>query len=113
MTDLSYALMNSVQLSFNGLELSAYLDKCYDFIQDKQNMHEILDQKIVVSCLCSVHFLKLISDKVKLVTNDKKIRRAFMIRFGLLQNATTLEEFLQDYKNIYFCFSNKTLNDTV
>jgi len=58
-TDMAWALINSVMRVFNNLSMLEYLECCYDFVFKKKSFN------MVIYYTCSTHFLKNMIKKTK------------------------------------------------
>lgn len=101
-TDMSWALINSVLLVFNNCNICNYLNYCY-FHLIKKNTH--LNNVIKVKYyICSIHFFQNIKKKVKKTNISQDARMLFLFTFVLIQNSVKLIEidlYLQNIHNIF------------
>ncbi len=58
-TDMSWALINSVMRVFNNCSMLEYLESCFSFIFEKKSFN------MVIYYTCSTHFIKNIIRKTK------------------------------------------------
>ena len=110
-TDMSWALINSVLLIFNNCNILNYLNYCYLILtQNKQELNQIIKVKYY---LCSTHFFKNIKKKVKKLDIPKDSRILFLFSIVLLQNAINLKQIDIYLKHIHNIFCNKFFDESV
>lgn len=111
-TDYSWALIHGVLEGFNSCDISRYLQWSYDCIFEEQKRTYIADCMKTRVVLCSTHFLKSIITKSKTIkVKDKKVKYCFIFCFSLLQNANSIEKFIDFFINIYNIFHQKYLSE--
>ena len=112
MTDLSWALINSVTESFNKFDISTYLKWTFEFLLKNEITESVPKTKLY---LCSTHFLKNILKKTKRIVKDSnyQFKNDFIFMFSLLQNSLSIKEFNAYLLNIYNVFKNKIYDDSV
>jgi hypothetical protein len=122
-TDMGWALINSVLRVFNNCSMMEYLNWCYNFVF--KNQPTLIDN--VVYYTCSTHFIKNIIKKAKgilnfsnliflnlniliysflAVTVVNKVKRAFVFAFALIQNSTAIDEIDLYLHHIYIMFNS-------
>lgn len=110
-TDMGWALINSVMNVFNNCNVSSYLYWCYEVVINKKDAFIKLIKTRMY--LCSTHFLKNIIKKVKKVYANKIVKRNFIFMFTLIQNSTTVTQIENYLRNIYNIFNNPFFDETV
>jgi hypothetical protein len=115
-TDLSWALINAVMISFNKCKPCNYLIWCYKILIEKNYDINLLNAMPVRAYLCNSHFLKNIIKKLKSISEkncSKLVRKTFLFFLTLVQNSNYVE-IIEDYlKHIYNIFNNRFLDDSV
>ena len=106
-TDNSWALINSVSISFNNCDISCYINWCF-----KQTFDDSFDSNsYVILYLCSTHYLKNMIQKTKKITNiPNNVKKSFIFMFALIQNAIEIGQINLYLMNIHTIFSNEKLN---
>ena len=115
------ALINSVLISFNQMNLPQYLEWAYNYLKPKNkfkpkytstNFMEM--ENITKIYLCSTHFLKNFIKKAKRnKTVHSHIIKTLIYSFTLLQNSSSLEQIENYLINIYYIFNNPHFDSTV
>lgn len=112
-TDMGWALINAVLLTFNNCNVLNYLNWAYDMIFNPHNpsLENVMKIK---SYLCSTHFLKNIVKKVKSVTVfSNHVRKTFIFMFTLIQNSINIKQIDNYLKHIHNVFTNPYLDSSV
>ena len=110
-TDMSWALITSIHVAFNGCTVIQYLRWTFDLITRRKQDIELMMN--VRSYFCAVHFLKTIARNAKIKIKDlnKNILKTFIFAFTLLQNSISLEKFETNLKYIFHIFNSKSQNE--
>ena len=84
-TDMGWALINAVMLTFNNCNVLNYLNWCYDILF-KPADPQLQNVMKIKSYLCSTHFLKNVAKKAKSVqVFSNHVRKTFVFMFTLIQ----------------------------
>lgn len=110
--DQSWALINSILLTFNNCNVTEYLKFCFQrlFLKDSFNVSKEFAVKIY---LCSTHQLHNVINKTKKIKVEYNIRNLFIFMFTLIQNSVTIIEVENYLINIYNVFNNPNFDTTV
>jgi hypothetical protein len=106
-TDFSYALINSVCLTFNRCDLGQYISNTYECLKNPRD--KALRGSIqTVMYLCSAHFLKMTIKRARKIFKKEKtnkvVQDVFLFTFSLFQNSTTMSEIFELFKHFYNIF---------
>lgn len=110
-TDMSWALINSVLLIFNNCNMLNYLNYCFLIL--KKHKYELTKIIKVKYYLCSTHFFKIIKKKVNKLDIGKDVKILFLFSVVLLQNSGTLDEIDSYLKHVHNIFCNKFFDSSV
>ena len=97
-TDYSWALMDSVLMSFNRETISAYLERAHIVIEI-QKIHSDL-HKFTVLHLCSAHIVKAVSQGFGKRMQDKGLKEYVTYCFAILLNSTSMDEALRVFQHV-------------
>jgi hypothetical protein len=115
-TDNSTVLINSVLEVYNKCTLAQYIQWTYNILLGFKNYRKYLDLMNTIIYICSTHFFNNIRKKTKKIINDNnnlKVRKEFLVCFGLVQNSTSIEQIETYIKHIYNIFNTKFFNDSI
>lgn len=116
-TDFSWANIHACTKAFNNIKVIDYLFLTFELIV-KKNISALSVIKTMI-CLCSTHFLKNVIDETDRIlhkedTNrSKRIKRAFVVSFTLLQNSVSIDEFIENLMSIQIIFTSKMCSSEV
>jgi hypothetical protein len=104
-TDQGPAIINSSFEIFVGLTIQEYLKISFDLIT-KNKVTRTIDTALFY---CAFHILKNMKEKAKDVRPalDRRVTKAFLFCFTILQNSRTLEHFITYLKHIYIFFCSE------
>ena len=113
--DCSYAIINCVLKEFNGCKLIGYLMWSFDVVVNKKfELSLLLKTRLLV---CSIHYLRNMIKQTKKIFGNANVSekdgiavKAFLFCVTLLQNCESIEEFLDNFKCMFFVFCSKQLN---
>ncbi|XP_028988701.1 uncharacterized protein LOC114845072 isoform X2 [Betta splendens] len=106
-TDHSWALINSVLLSFNKENISVYLDRAFESIYSS-TLQKI--PAFTVVHICSAHIMKTVAQAFGKKTADKGIKEYASFTFACLLNCTAMDEALDIF--YHMCVVFKAEDDT-
>ena len=86
-TDYSWALINSVLLSFNKENISMYLIRAFEIVSGQTEQIP----KFTVLHLCSAHIMKAVSQAFGRKTGDRGIQEYATFSFAYLLNCTSMQ----------------------
>jgi hypothetical protein len=127
-TDFSYALMNSVCNVFNNCKIEFYFDWCFEVLFIKSKSILVGHCMSVLLHLCGAHFLKIITQRVKKIlkykesknshseessiniTKNKNLQKSFIFAFTLLQSASLLDDFIENFIHIHNIYNKMTFS---
>ena len=112
-TDMGWALINAVMLSFNNCTVLNYLNWCFDmlFRPYDANLTKVMKIK---SYLCSTHLLKNVAKKAKSIqVFSNHVRKTFIFMFTLIQNSVSIDQIDIYLKHIHNIFNNEFLDVSV
>lgn len=95
-TDYSWALMNSMLISFNQEDVSAYLCRAFQIVSGQSK--DI--PNFTVLHLCSAHILKAVSQAFGRTTSDRGIKEYATYSFAYLLNCTNMPEALEVFYHV-------------
>ena len=96
-TDFSWAILHSSMLALNKCDIMTYLKKSWDNdLPENGTKHH----------LCSAHFIRMMMNKMKFVT-DKNLRRFIGYGIGMLQNAKSVKEINEIFTSMYMIFNSE------
>ena len=110
-TDYSWALMDSVLLSFNKETISAYLERAHEVIAIQKTNSDL--HKFSVLHLCSAHIVKAVSQGFGKRTQDKGLKEYATYCFALLLNSTSMGEALPVFQHMCVLFASMEDGDLV
>ncbi|XP_060594646.1 titin homolog [Ruditapes philippinarum] len=84
--DFSWALIHSVLLSVNIMDIHTYLRACYEVVRGKR------EKTFTVVYLCSTHMLKAVRDNMRDRVRDKALRHIALRVFAMMQNVTSIHQ---------------------
>ena len=108
-TDYSWALMNSVLISFNHEDVSAYLCRAFEIVSGQLKVIP----KFTVLHLCSAHILKAVSQAFGRTTSDRGIKEYATYSFAYLLNCTSLPEALEVFYHMCVLFDAEQHTDSI
>ena len=113
--DFSWAMINSINNSFNNCSTLQYLHWTFDVLINKNTCPDFLKIMNTRVYICAVHFLKTIIKKVKKYKDDKKniLFKMFVYAFTLIQNSIKVDQMIAYLKNVHNIFCNRFLDQTV
>lgn len=110
-TDFSWASINAVNKTFNNNNsILSYLNWSFDFFVLQRNKVILKDMFTTIIYICSVHTLKNVIKKSKLVIVDEKVRKAFIFCFAILQNCVNHDTFNYLLFHVYKLFNMNKMN---
>lgn len=98
-TDFSFAMLNSISISFNAMSLRIYIDQVYDAVTSKdQCFHKVTEfqtiftKKIKLSKLsiCAAHLIKQVCNRTRSQYKEKNVAKCIIRMYADL---VTCEEF--------------------
>ena len=115
-TDNSTVLINSVLEVYNKCTLAQYIQWAYNILLGFKYNQKYFDLMNTIIYICSTHFFNNIRKKTKKIINDNdnlKVRKEFLVCFGLVQNSTSIEKIETYLKHIYNIFYTKIFNESI
>jgi len=109
--DFSYALLYCSLYAFNKMTLVEYLRFSYNVLRGRLTQGEITSKTFIN--LCKSHLSHSVSSRLTRTERDKKIRRATLLFFTLLQRTTNLQSAADIYGNIYVLLCSQHDNASV
>ncbi|XP_034064636.1 uncharacterized protein LOC117541546 isoform X2 [Gymnodraco acuticeps] len=97
-TDYSWALLQSVLLSFNKESIVSYLDRAFAICSKLKSWKEI--KMLTVLHICSAHVLKAVAQSIGRRTADKGLKDFATFAFARLQNATSMTTALHIFRSL-------------
>jgi len=110
-TDYSWALLQSVLLSFNKESIVSYLDRAFATCLKQKTWKEI--QMYSVLHICSAHVLKAVTQSIGRKTADKGLKECATFGFARLQNTTSMTTALKIFRSLCAVLMGKHNNNTV
>lgn len=110
-TDYSWALLQSVLLSFNKESIVSYLDRAFAICSKQKTWNDI--RKFTVLHLCSAHMLKAVAQSIRRKTDDKGLKEFATFAFARLQNSTSMTTALQIFRSLCAVLIGKHNTSTV
>lgn len=107
-TDFSWALIQSVLLSFNKENVDTYLHRAHKICHYRLQKKDLM--RFTVVHICAAHMVKTISNAVSKVTKDKGLHNFAVFCFALLQNSTSLEQAKAIFLQMCFLAEKKHTN---
>ncbi|CAC5413778.1 unnamed protein product [Mytilus coruscus] len=98
--DFSWALIHSVLMSINNINIYVYLQWCFDVAY-----HGKLGQKYTVVHICCNHLLKSFRDRIASIKIDKTTKEYITRTFALLINCTDVPTAINLWKMLQVVFS--------
>ena len=83
-TDMSWALMNSIMFTFNQCTISNYLSWCFNYLYKQSQINNLPNLIKTKMYLCSTHYLHNLIKKVKKIQTSEKSRKFFIFMFTLI-----------------------------
>lgn len=101
--DFSWALIHSVLMSINNINIHVYLQWCFDIVY-----HGKMGQKYTVVHICCNHLLKAFRDRISSIKIDKTTKEYITRTFALVINCTDLPTVINLWKiiQLVFCASS-------
>ncbi|KAF3837194.1 hypothetical protein F7725_004658 [Dissostichus mawsoni] len=110
-TDYSWALLQSVLLSFNKESIVSYLDRAFAICSKLKSWKEI--RMLTVLHICSAHVLKAVAQSIGRKTADKGLKEFATFAFARLQNATSMTTALKIFRSLCTVLIGKHNSNTV
>ena len=109
--DFSWALINSINKTFNKCSILPYLQDCFDLIFNQTNT--FLSTIQIRIHLCAFHLIKIIKKRVTNIQPrlSKQVKNDFLFSFAMLQTSTGINEFNKTLFNVFRVFKTKFLDD--
>ncbi|KAF3832195.1 hypothetical protein F7725_025860 [Dissostichus mawsoni] len=98
-TDYSWALFQSVLLSFNKETIVSYLGRAFVICSKLKSWKEI--RMFTVLQICSAHVLKAVAQSIGRKTADKGLKEFASFAFARLQNATSMTTALTIFRSLF------------
>ncbi|XP_048020975.1 uncharacterized protein LOC125251962 [Megalobrama amblycephala] len=105
-TDYSWALIQSVLLSFNKQDINTYLMESYNVVKGNNTMTEF--RRLTVLHLCSAHIIKAVQGAIGRKTTDKGLKEFATHCVAQLMNTTSLQRALDIFKCMCYVFYTKS-----
>ena len=110
-TDYSWALLQSVLLSFNRESIVSYLDRAFAVCSKLKTWKEI--KMFTVLHICSAHVIKAVTQSIGRKTADKGLKDFATFAFARLQNTTSIQTALKIFRSLCTVVTGKHNTETV
>ncbi|XP_078024990.1 uncharacterized protein LOC144463675 [Epinephelus lanceolatus] len=110
-TDYSWALMQSVLLSFNRESIVSYIDRAFSICSKLKTWKDI--RMFTVLHICSAHVIKAVTQSISRKTADKGLKDFATFGFARLQNSTSMTAALKIFRSLCTVLIGKYNNDIV
>ncbi|XP_059386114.1 uncharacterized protein LOC132120908 [Carassius carassius] len=104
-TDYSWALIQSVLLSFNKQDIHMYLMECYNLVKGNDTITDFSRQTVLH--LCSAHIIKAVQGAIGKKTTDKGLKEFATHCVAQLINSKSLKRAVEIFKCMCHVFYTK------
>jgi hypothetical protein len=104
--DFSWTLIHSVLLVFNHEDISTYLQRTYNTINEMYTAAGI--HSFAVVHVCASHLIKRVRDRMSSTVKNKGLAEFIMRVFALMQNCTVLADAIAIWKSLTVVLMSRT-----